>query len=80
MSSRQAQKLLIPALAMTAQLHAFDTPTCPRVAALMAGLCARTGNRTAASQWLLELLAWMAFDDMGRRAGASQAQATELRC
>ncbi len=65
---------------MSAQLHEFDIPTCPRVAALMAGLCARAGDRTGARQWLLELLAWMAFDDVGRRAAASQSQLNELRC
>jgi hypothetical protein len=80
MQSRTAQNLLTSALAMNAQLHAFEFQTCPRAAAWMASLCAATGDRMGAGQWLLELIAWMAFDDAGRRVGLSQVSATEQRC
>ena len=65
---------------MNAQLHAFDSGTCPRIAAWMAGLSAVTGDRAGAGAWLLELIAWMAFDDARRPNATSQATLAELRC
>lgn len=53
-------------------LTSNDTDTCPRVAAFMAGLAAVNRDRETASTWLLELIAWMAFDN-GRVAGGAQA-------
>lgn len=64
----------------TAVLTNHESDTCPRVAALMAGLASVNGDRETACTWLLELIAWMAFDN-GRVAGGVQAvsRLAELR-
>lgn len=64
----------------TSMLTSHESDTCPRVAAFMAGLAAVNGDRETASTWLLELIAWMAFDN-GRIAGGAQAvsRLAELR-
>lgn len=56
-------------------LPSIETDTCPRAIAWMAGLSAATGDMDAAGTWLLELIAWMAFDNhvlvAGRQASES---------
>lgn len=39
-----------------------DIDTCPRSICTMIGLSLRAGDRKNAETWLLELIAWMAFD------------------
>lgn len=56
----------------TAMLTHDESDTCPRAAAFMAGIASASGDRETACTWLLELIAWMAFDN-GRVAGGSQA-------
>lgn len=67
----------------TAMLPSHDTDTCPRAAAWMAGLAVAAGDRETAGMWLLELIAWIAFDS-GRTHAAietsSSATVAELRC
>lgn len=46
----------------TDMLSTHETDTCPRVAAWMTGLAAAAGDREMAGTWLIELIAWMAFD------------------
>ena len=39
----------------------FSTEQCPKALAWMAALCAATGNRVDAEQWLVELIGTMVF-------------------
>lgn len=39
-----------------------DIDTCPRAVCTMVGLCLAAQDRKGAETWLLELIAWMAFD------------------
>ena len=65
----------------TAMFTSPDTDVCPRAAALMVGLARASGDRETASEWLLELIAWMAFDrGAGRTDNTTAGAALELRC
>lgn len=83
MSRTSAQISLLRLLPMsTAMFTSPDTDVCPRAAAFMVGLAVASGARETASEWLLELIAWMAFDRRGSAGGISGTYdpAHELRC
>lgn len=52
--------------------QAYENIT-PRATALIAALHATVGNREAASEWLFELIAWLAFDAQRRTTFTAQA-------
>lgn len=63
MPQPQAQSSLEAlSLMATDMLTNHESDTCPRVAAWMTGLAVAAGDRETAGAWLIELIAWMAFD------------------